>query len=83
MVVFVRHALLLRSICLDIDDVTNPKVNEVRREFDETLLCKSEVNKSWYVGTRSRTLEFALEEIASTRPVTERVRHFKNLEMGA
>ena len=33
--------------------------------------------------TGLRTLEFALEEIASARPVTERVRHFKNLEMGA
>ena len=27
--------------------------------------------------TGLRTLEFALEEIASARPVTERVRHFK------
>lgn len=45
-VVFVRHTLLLRSVCLDVDDITDPKVNEVRRELDETLLYESEVNKS-------------------------------------
>ena len=44
MVVFVWHTLLLGSIGLDVDNVTNPVVDEVRREFDETLLCKSQVN---------------------------------------
>jgi len=43
LVIFVGHALLLGSVGLDVDDVTNPVVNEVRRKFDETLLCKSKV----------------------------------------
>lgn len=48
MVVFVWHTLLLGSIGLDVDDVTNPVVNEVRREFDVTLLYESEISqKSW------------------------------------
>ena len=45
MVVFMWHALLLGSVGLDIDDVTNPEVDKVCREFDETLLCKSEVSQ--------------------------------------
>ena len=45
MVVFVWHTLLLGSVGLDIDDITNPEVDEVCREFDETLLCKSEVSQ--------------------------------------
>lgn len=45
MVVFVWHTLLLGSVSLDIDDVANPEVDKVRREFDETLLCKSEVSQ--------------------------------------
>ena len=43
MVVFVGHALLLGSVGLDVNNVTNPEVNEVCREFDVALLCKSEV----------------------------------------
>ena len=31
MVVFVWHTLLLSSIGLNVDDVTNPEINEVRR----------------------------------------------------
>jgi hypothetical protein len=42
MVVFVWHTLLLSSVGLDVDDVTNPEVDEVRREFNGTLLCESE-----------------------------------------
>lgn len=45
MVVFMWHALLLGSVGLDIDDITNPEIDEVRREFDETLLCKSQVSQ--------------------------------------
>jgi len=45
MVVFVWHALLLGSVSLDVDNVTNPVVKEVCREFDKTLLCKSEVSQ--------------------------------------
>ena len=78
MVVFVRHALLLGSVGLDVNNVTNPVVKEVCREFDVTLLCKSEVSERIERdSTKPRTLEFALEEIAGTRPVTERVRHFE------
>jgi len=48
MVIFVWHTLLLGSVGLDIDDVTNPEVDEVGREFDETLLYKPEVSqKGW------------------------------------
>ena len=45
MIVFVGHALLLGSVGFDVDNVTNPVVKEVCREFDETLLCKSEVSQ--------------------------------------
>ena len=45
MVVFMWHALLLGSVGLDIDDITNPEIDEIRREFDETLLCKSQVSQ--------------------------------------
>ena len=38
MVVFVWHTLLLGPIGLDVNDVTNSVVEEVGREFDETLL---------------------------------------------
>lgn len=38
LIVFVWHALLLGSICLYVDNITNPVVDEVRRELDETLL---------------------------------------------
>ena len=80
-VVFVGHALLLGSVCLDVHNVTDPIVDEVRREFDETLLYKSEVSQRSRDNLPDRrTLEFALEEITGTRPVTERVRHFKRLE---
>ena len=81
MVVFVWHALLLGSVRLDVNDVTNLKVDEVRREFNQTLLCQSEVSQQSQNKLRNlRTLELALEEIAGPRPVTERVRHFKRLE---
>ena len=38
MVEFVWHALLLRSICLDVDDVADAVGDEVGGELDETLL---------------------------------------------
>jgi hypothetical protein len=70
----------LSSVRLDVYDVTNLKVDEVCREFDETLLYESGVSqKSLNMLPNLRTLKFALEEIAGTRPVTERVRHFKKL----
>ena len=76
-----RHALLLSTISLDIDNVTDPVVDEVRREFDETLLCKYKVTQRVRRSlTKLRTLEFAFEEIAGTRPVTVRVWHLDNLK---
>jgi len=45
MVVFVWHTLLLGSVGLDVDNITNPVVKKIRREMDKTLLCKSEVNQ--------------------------------------
>ena len=42
MVVFVWHTLLLGSVGFDVDNVTNPEVDKVRREFDGTLFCGSE-----------------------------------------
>ena len=45
MIVLVWHTLLLGSVGLDVDNVTNPEVDEVRRKFNETLLCKSEVGQ--------------------------------------
>ena len=45
MVVFVWHTLLLGSVGFDVDNVTNPEANKVRRELDESLLCKTEVSQ--------------------------------------
>ena len=81
MVIFVRHALLLGSVGLDVNNVTDLIVDEVRRKFDETLLYESDVSqRSQNRLPDPRTLKFTLEEIAGTRPVTERVRHFKRLK---
>lgn len=38
MVVFVRHALLLRGVGLDVNDVTDAVGDEEGREFDRTML---------------------------------------------
>ena len=38
MVVLVGHALLLRGISLDVNDVTNAVVGEVRRQLDGAVL---------------------------------------------
>lgn len=40
-VVFVRHTLLLGGVCLDIDDVTDAVVNEVRRQFNGAMVLEA------------------------------------------
>lgn len=39
-VVFVRHTLLLGGVGLDIDDITNAVVNEIRRHFDGAMVLE-------------------------------------------
>lgn len=39
MVVFVGHALLLRSVCLDIDDVSYMVINEECGQSNGTMFC--------------------------------------------
>lgn len=76
------HALLLSSVRLNVNDVTNPVIDEVCREFDETLLCESQVrlrNRNYVRGRL--TLEFAFEEIPGTSPITVRVRHVEGLKI--
>lgn len=38
MVVFVGHTLLLGSVCFDIDDISNPEVDEIRRHLDWAMV---------------------------------------------
>ncbi len=45
MVVFVGHALLLRSVCFDIDDVSYMVIDEKCGQFNGTMFCsKTKVN---------------------------------------
>jgi hypothetical protein len=45
MVVFVGHALLLRSVCFDIDDVSYMVIDEECGQFNGTMVCsKTKVN---------------------------------------
>jgi len=55
MVVFVWHTLLLGSVGLDVDDITNSVVEEVCREFNETLLCKSGISQKSRKGLDKTT----------------------------
>jgi hypothetical protein len=37
MIIFVRHALLLRSICLDINDISYMVIDEESRQLNRTV----------------------------------------------
>ena len=78
-VVLVGHTLLLRSIRLNVDDVTNTEVGEVRRKLDGAVLYGACLS-GWRRDIRSkvRTLEPPLEHVARTRAVTEGVRHLED-----
>lgn len=43
---FMRHALLLSSISLDIDDITDLEVGQISRQFDGAVLCLHIIEQS-------------------------------------
>ena len=53
MVVLVRHTLLLGSVRLDIDDITNPVVNKESGEFDWAMFCMKLI-----IVSKSTTISF-------------------------
>ena len=81
MVVLVGHALLLRGIRLDIDDVTNAEVGEVGGQLDGAVFYEHRLRSEEILNARSkfRTLEAPLEHVARTRAVTEGVRHLEGV----
>jgi hypothetical protein len=70
MIVFVGHTLLLCSVCLDIDDISNMVVNQERRHFNRAMICSTKRSMTLLEPIRVRTLEASLEHVARARPVT-------------
>ena len=78
-VVLVGHALLLSSVRLNIDDVTNAVVGEVGRQLDGAMVYMITLSlREQSEKALARTLEPPLEHVARTRPVTEGVRHLED-----
>jgi hypothetical protein len=88
MVVFVRHAFLLRGVGFDINNIADTIGHKVRRHLNEAMFCPS--YRVAFTGDHkftvlpkvpiggplsARTFETPLEHVARTRAVTERVRH--------
>ena len=78
MVELVGHALLLSSIGLNVNNVANAEVDEVRRHLDGAMLWRPSLSRKHSTRSKVRTLEAPLEHVARTRAVTEGVRHLED-----
>lgn len=79
MVVFVGHTLLLSSVGLDINNISNTVVGEVCGQLDGAMFYNPSTSAMFKPAeTSPRTLEAPLEHVTRTRPVTEGVRHLED-----